>query len=642
MPSPRTMSDVVAFDTETFLIAPGTLAPPLVVLSWAEPDPNGEGDRAGLVAAEDAGEWFAAALARGARIVGHNLAFDLAVMLAEFPALRPAVAEHARAGLFSDTQLREQLLDIAKGSFRFVDVEATDGETIRQPIDYALASIAARRCGATLDKSGDSYRLRYAELADVPPEQWPDAARSYAIEDARATLAVWRAQATDPAAATLCDEAAQVRAALALHALSSRGVVVDLAAVDALAAKLSAERQATRAALAPLGIYRPDGSKDTGALRALVENAYRAQGLPVPMTGGGAKGVPAVATSGAVLKDSGDPRLAALAAAGAVEKLLTAFIPGLRTGAVAPLTCRYNVLVESGRTSCAGVKVGTVKGVQLQQLPRAGGVRECFVPRPGFLLASVDYDTLELRALAQACLDLVGYSAMAEALRGGADLHLDLAASLLGIGYAEAKARKAEPAIKAARQRAKPVNFGFPGGLGVERFMAFAWQQYGVRFSRSEAEGARSAWRNRWPEVVDLQRRVGAAIDPVSETCNVVQLRSGRLRGRVRYTEACNTFFQGLAADGAKRALFRVWDEGDGRVFPVAFLHDEVLAEVPEATAAESAELLARLMVEAMAELIPDVPVSASPAIMRRWYKGAEPVYRDGVLVPWEPCNAGA
>jgi hypothetical protein len=42
-------------------------------------------------------------------------------------------------------------------------------------------------------------------------------------------------------------------------------------------------------------------------------------------------------------------------------------------------------------------------------------------------------------------------------------------------------------------------------------------------------------------------------------------------------------------------------------------------------------------MVESMKVYTPDVAIEAPPALMRRWYKGADPVYRDGRLVPWEP-----
>ena len=53
---------------------------------------------------------------------------------------------------------------------------------------------------------------------------------------------------------------------------------------------------------------------------------------------------------------------------------------------------------------------------------------------------------------------------------------------------------------------------------------------------------------------------------------------TGRLRARVDYCAARNTPFQGLAADGAKLALFRLTAEGY-RV--VAFVHDEIVVELP-------------------------------------------------------------
>ena len=53
---------------------------------------------------------------------------------------------------------------------------------------------------------------------------------------------------------------------------------------------------------------------------------------------------------------------------------------------------------------------------------------------------------------------------------------------------------------------------------------------------------------------------------------------SGRLRANAGYTARHNTIFQGLASDGAKLALWRVWRAGY-RV--VNFVHDQLLVEVP-------------------------------------------------------------
>jgi len=42
-------------------------------------------------------------------------------------------------------------------------------------------------------------------------------------------------------------------------------------------------------------------------------------------------------------------------------------------------------------------------------------------------------------------------------------------------------------------------------------------------------------------------------------------------------------------------------------------------------------------MIEAMKRWIPDIPISCKPVMMRRWFKGAEPVEINGVLTPCRP-----
>jgi DNA polymerase I-like protein with 3'-5' exonuclease and polymerase domains len=125
---------------------------------------------------------------------------------------------------------------------------------------------------------------------------------------------------------------------------------------------------------------------------------------------------------------------------------------------------------------------------------------------------------------------------------------------------------------------------------------------------------------------------------------DIEQFVSGRIRGRTRYTAACNTFFQGLAADGAKTALYDLQKScylRSGALYgsrAVAFIHDEVIMEHPEESASERAQIQAEMMVKSMQAVCPDVKISASPALMRCWYKGADAVYDGrGQLIPWEP-----
>lgn len=267
---------------------------------------------------------------------------------------------------------------------------------------------------------------------------------------------------------------------------------------------------------------------------------------------------------------------------------------------------------------------------------------------PGFLFVSVDYDTLELRALAQVCLWLFGKSRMAEVIRLGRDLHLQMAADMLRIPYEEAHARyKAkDPVLKKARDAAKVAGFGYPGGLGAKTLVDYARTGYGVILTEAQSVELKRDYLATWPEMPHYFRWISGKVG--TGDAELTQFVSKRVRGGLGYCDGCNTLFQGLAADGAKRALFRVAEEcyvDRGTALfgsrPVAFIHDEIIAEVPEDIAHEAAGRLAVVMCESMAEYIPDVPITASPALMARWFKGAEAVFdANERLVPWVPQAA--
>ncbi len=111
---------------------------------------------------------------------------------------------------------------------------------------------------------------------------------------------------------------------------------------------------------------------------------------------------------------------------------------------------------------------------------------------------------------------------------------------------------------------------------------------------------------------------------------------TGRLRGKVGYTQSRNTPFQGLAADGAKIAL---WDLYRAGYRSVAFVHDEVLIELPiNADHTAEAARIDRILCDAMQKLTGSVPIACEYALSDRWYKEAEAVVdEDGRLQRWEP-----
>ena len=94
---------------------------------------------------------------------------------------------------------------------------------------------------------------------------------------------------------------------------------------------------------------------------------------------------------------------------------------------------------------------------------------------------------------------------------------------------------------------------------------------------------------------------------------------TGRVRGAVDYTQHKNTRFQSLAADGGKMALWNLLRAGF-RI--VGFVHDEILIELPEATAEQDALRVQQIMQDSMSEVLNHaVPVSTEYHVGDFWIK---------------------
>jgi DNA polymerase-1 len=641
---------IVAFDCETHLIAPGKLAPPCVCVTIA----TDAGDLAILHARDPETPSTLAAMFEGAEcIAGANTAYDAAVVCAAWPELVPAVFGAYAEGRVLDVQINEQLADIARG--RLYGFANHEGKQIK--IGYSLADLVRRYLGRDRSAEKDDpngWRLRYAELEHVPLAAWPVEATRYALDDAADTLAVLEAQAAD-ARVWGADAEAQARASFALHLLSVHGVHTHAAGIEALERMTRANYERASETLRAAGVLRANGTRDTKAAKARMVAACSARGVPVPLTDKGREtakangGVtPGEALAFACLDAeacaaSGDPVLEAYGERVTLAAVVETHLPKLAKGIEHPIQARFNVLVESGRISCSEGR-GATNGYQLTNVRRLPGIRECFKARPGFVFIDADFAGLELHTVAQACLALVGWSDLAAALNAKIDPHLALGAELIGLTYPEAVERKHEKAIKEARQIAKVANFGFPGGLGARGFVEYA-TGYGLAITEERAAEVRRAWLTRWTEFSAYFDHVRRLCEPLG-VAEVVQLYSGRVRGMVPYTAACNTYFQGLGADGAKAALWevtrRAYADPASILFgvrPWNFVHDQILAEAPIETAPEQAIELARVMVEACNRFLPDVPVRCEPCLSFVWSKDAEPVYSDGRLVPWDAAR---
>jgi DNA polymerase-1 len=225
-----------------------------------------------------------------------------------------------------------------------------------------------------------------------------------------------------------------------------------------------------------------------------------------------------------------------------------------------------------------------------------------------------------------------------------------VAAQLLHLEYEWCMAHKKDPRVQLARQTGKVANFGFPGGLGAEKFVLFARMSYRVRLTVEEARELKRTWLKTFPEFKAYFKHIDSL--QVDEGIYTVQhLFTNRLRSKIFYNVACNTYFQGLGADAAKAAGYLIargcYYDKESPLYGcriVNFIHDEWIIEVPDdwetgwVRATAAANELVRLMILGAAPFVPDVPMGADPQLMRRWSKFATMlVDKDtGMLIPWD------
>lgn len=635
------MDETIYFDCETFLITPDNPTPKLVCMQWAVGDSPVTIDRSG----DRAREW----LASGRTIVAHNGFYDWSVLLAGGYVDHAAIWDGYASGRIRDT------LPVAALHAIEHDWMRADPTNNYAPADLSLAGLARTFLDRTIAKG--SVRLSYGDLAPLPTEAWPIEAIEYAITDVTTLRDLWRVLPHDTP-----DERRQTLAYWCLRLMEVQGITTSPAALDRLLAAIEPERERLHAYLIEHGIMsrpprRADHSRmlaETGgrsrasclaagkpppgdpywwhppepprkSIAAIRERVVAALGQDAPTTDTGA-----ISTERAVLLATRDPVLTALAEVGAIDKIMTTYVPVFRQPVCHP---RWDGLKETGRVSVSRPNLNNIP----REIRGQGIVRQCFVARPGYAFIDADYTQAELCALAQVCYEMFGYSRMRDVIISNQDIHHYMSAAIQGISYAAAVAQGKSYPI---RTLAKAANFGFPGGLGPRKFCQFALDTYGVVITEDRARTLKREWLEAFPEVGEMFAWVNERLR-YSPTFTLEQLRSGRLRGGCGYCDGANSLFQGLTADGAKAALVLITKECylvpesplyGSRVN--ALIYDEFLIETPVERVGAAAERLRQCMIDGMKWATPDVPVSVTVEAMYHWTKKIEPRYENGLLVP--------
>ena len=464
-----------------------------------------------------------------------------------------------------------------------------------------LAEVAERRLGVTIEKT--------LQTSDWSAPHLTLAQLEYAAADAVVT---WHlaGNVLPRLAETAPAYAIQLASLPAAVRMELRGFCLDVAGYEHLLAQLETEyetakadylaacRDIGRADLAARGVPQTPAEK-IALLEALLSSEELAAWVRTPKAG-------SLSTRRPELRRAAHyPPIAALSRLGVLAKQLTTFGPTL-AAKVSPVTRRIHAhygiaATTSGRATCSQPN--------LQQIPRDKRFRALFAAATSYRLVVADYSSMELRAAAE----ISGDARMREAFARGLDLHKLTATKAIG--------KAVDDVTEEERNAAKGVNFGAAYGMGASGLMKKTWEDYSVVLSLAEATAWLDGFAAEYPTFSRWCREhAGCCVERgrivIGKDATSGQGRIYRLSwlppGKSAYTRACNLPIQGVCADismlalaAIDQALFEAGIEGG----PVAWLHDEIVLEVPEADAERAADLLQKAMTDAFAETFPGAPL---------------------------------
>ena len=627
---------IVAIDSETCPITPENPCPPLVLVSRCddvtlEPTIHHVNDDAYEIIRDSFSQH---------NVVGQNICYDVAVFITRYPDLAPTIFQAYGEDRVADSMCCERMLDITRG---YVDKYFT-GDGTRVDLYYNLSSLSERYGFGKMEK--DLYRMRYGEWLHSPKDM-PDGAIEYAKLDALRTLQIFLKQREH--GSLLGDDAcAQARTALALHLMSCHGMITEMKACLGFVASTKAEIEQARLDLIEAGLLTPGGKRDTKKAKLRMVGVCAELEITTPMTKppkhAKATWRPGVCLNQEATAITGDKLLQQYSLYSSAKTAINRAERLMEGAKGTPLRTRFKSPMVTGRISSGKDEEGAADN--FTNLPRKPGLRECFVSRPGHVFCSVDLEQAELVGVSEIHMRRFGRSTLGKAIIEGKDIHCVLAAEMLRCSYDEMLANKKTGKYAKARQEAKYGNFGYWGGMGPKRHADQVNKDIPNRADKiTEKDSARirEGWRAAWaPESYDYFTWINEIIENGG---TIKQFVSGRIRGRCSYTEAANTFFQGLVADGILEAAWNISQEMYlDRFSPmygsrlVLCLHDELFAELPEDRAHEAAMRMTEVLLNTFNnKYTTHIPMRAEPCLMRRWRKATPSLYSMGELVPAKP-----
>ncbi|WP_339016827.1 DNA polymerase [Corynebacterium hesseae] len=260
------------------------------------------------------------------------------------------------------------------------------------------------------------------------------------------------------------------------------------------------------------------------------------------------------------LAEQGNLLAHAVTEAKKAKKWRTSWVEKFLDQADASGYCHANIQPLAARTARM-----SITGIPAQTLPSSDWtIRRCFIPEPGYKIASCDYQAQELRMLAA----LSGDENMRKAFAEGADLH-QITADASGV----------------ERSVGKTVNFAYVYGSGPGNIA----RTCGI--SVQKAREVIKGFERSYPRVKELSDR----LQYEARRNGCIQTPTGRVLkvDPDKPYAALNYMIQSMSRDVTCRGLLRLEEAGLLEYMRLP-IHDEIVLSVPSPSIAEkAAELMA-------------------------------------------------
>lgn len=571
------------FDLETTGLDPRDTEIVGIALSWQEHEGwfvHFPREKAGAKAAL---EEFRAVLTReGVEKIGHNLKFDLSVLLAHGVEVRGPFFDSMLAHSLIDPEQRHGMDYLAESYLQYTPV----------PITALIGT-----------EKNDLFSQ--ATMADVAAEDARKVA-DYAAEDADVTWQLAAKMRPELKEQQYVFEAIECPLLPVLTKMENFGVKIDVQALREYGLELQKTAQLLQGRIQESagGPFNLNSPKQLGEV--LFERLKLSEKPKKTATGQyqtNEQVLQSLMGLHPIIQDILDYR--------EVTKLNNTYVEAL-PHAVSKVTGRvhttfHQLMAATGRMASTNPN--------LQNIPIRSDlgreIRKAFVPgHEGWVLMSADYSQIELRVMAA----LSGDAAMIEAFAQGLDIHQATAARVYGV--------ELDGVLPEMRRTAKMVNFGIIYGIS-----AFGLSQR-LGIPRGEAATIIENYFKQFPgvkrfmeEIIVEAKENGYTKTLTGRRRTIRDIASGNatVRGAAERV-AMNTPIQGTAADMIKLAMINVdaaLTKAGLQTRMLLQVHDELLFEMPESEVEQARTIILDAMKNAL--LLEGVPVEVEAGTGINW-----------------------